>query len=73
MLGNLIRAQNINKDSNDKYLIIDFDNLHFWLINNNHINDILKSPAGTPQRSVFNSSTGAIFMNYYETYKCDDY
>ena len=73
MLGNLIRAQNIDIDSNDKYLIIDFDNLHFWLINNNHINDILKSPAGTPQRSVFNSRTGAVFMNYYETYKCDDY
>ena len=73
MLGNLIRAQNIDIDSNDKYLIIDFDNLHFWLINNNHINDMLKYPAGTPQRSVFNSRTGAVFMNYYETYKCDDY
>jgi hypothetical protein len=73
MQGKLVRAQNININSNDKYLIIDFDNLHFWLINKNHIDDISKSPAGVPQRSVFYLKTGEILVLYYETYKCDDY
>ena len=67
----LVGAQNIDINNNDKYLIIDFDKMHFWLINKNHIDDMSKSPAGTPRQLSF--LFGGVFVPVHEAYKCDDY
>lgn len=71
MKGKLVGAQNIDINNNDKYLIIDFDKMHFWLINKNHIDDMSKSPAGTPRQLSF--LFGGVFVPVHEAYKCDDY
>lgn len=71
MKGKLVRAQNIDINNNDKYLIIDFDKMHFWLINKSHIDDMSKSPAGTPRQLSF--LFGGVFVPVHEAYKCDDY